>query len=104
MLRRLGFDFQAQDEAKKHRVELRRIIKKLLYFKQRNMRMSNLERKAETRQKILMGGLMKKAGLDILHEINPAAILGLLLEAKNKMDNNTKLVQHYEKIGKENWS
>lgn len=37
------------------------------------------ERKQDTRQKIQLGGLVKKAGL---HEEPPAVLLGLLLEAK----------------------
>ena len=66
--------------------------------------MSNLERKAETRQKILMGGLMKKAGLEQLHEDNPSALLGLLIELKNKIIKiDTTTIKRYEKIGKDNW-
>ena len=66
--------------------------------------MSNLERKAETRQKILMGGLMKKAGLEQLHEDNPSALLGLLIELKDKIrDLNQSELKEYETTGKDNW-
>lgn len=40
--------------------------------------MKNLERKQETRRKIQLGGLIKKAGL---HEESTAVLYGLLLEA-----------------------
>jgi len=47
------------------------------------MRMKNLERKQDTRRKIQLGGLVKKAGLD---NESTAVLLGLLLESKEKLE------------------
>ena len=44
--------------------------------------MKNLERKQDTRRKIQLGGLIKKAGLD---EETTAIIYGLLLDAKEQL-------------------
>jgi hypothetical protein len=41
------------------------------------------ERKQDTRRKIQLGGLIKKAGL---HEEPTAVLLGLLLEAKESLE------------------
>jgi hypothetical protein len=43
------------------------------------------ERKKDTREKIQLGGLIKKVAL---HEQPPAVLLGLLLEAKEKLESN----------------
>ena len=65
--------------------------------------MSNLERKLDTRYKIEMGGLVKKAGLDDLHATSPEALLGILLEAKKIIDADSTVINKYKKIGKDNW-
>ena len=62
------------------------------------------ERKLDTRNKIMMGGLIIKAGLDDLHRLNKAALLGMLLDAKRKLDSADKiqkkeLMQNYTNIG-----
>ena len=63
--------------------------------------MQILDRKADTRNKIQMGGLMKKAGLEDLHKSNPIALLGALIEIKRKIDNietdDVNIVERYEK-------
>jgi hypothetical protein len=51
-----------------------------------------------------MGGLVVKAGLDDLHRLNKAALLGLLLEARHKLEvsdklQKKKLLQNYTNIG-----
>ena len=66
--------------------------------------MSLLERKTDTRNKIMMGGLLKKAGLDDLHKTNKAALLGALIDLKNKLSSTDKknvkqLMIQYSKIG-----
>lgn len=66
--------------------------------------MSILERKLDTREKIMMGGLLKKAGLDDLHKTNKAALLGALIEIKNRLHSDNRkeikdLMIHYTKIG-----
>jgi len=45
--------------------------------------MRNLERKQDTRKKIQLGGLIKKAGLG---EESTAVLLGILLDAKEKLE------------------
>lgn len=47
--------------------------------------MKTIERKQETRQKIQLGGLIKKAGL---HEESTAVIYGLLLDAVEQLQSN----------------
>jgi hypothetical protein len=47
--------------------------------------MKNLERKQDTRRKIQLGGLIKKAGLD---GETTAVLYGLLLEAQEKLQSN----------------
>ena len=66
--------------------------------------MRSMERKLDTRNKIMMGGLIVKAGLDDLHRLNKAALLGILLAAKQKLDTADKLqkkelMQNYTNIG-----
>ena len=57
-------------------------------------------RKQETRQKIIMGGLVAKAGLSDLHQTNPEVILGILLEAKEKLaDNSSKEFANWRALG-----
>ncbi len=62
------------------------------------------QRKLDTRNKIMMGGLIVKAGLDDLHRLNKATLLGLLLEAKQKLEvadtvQRKQLIQNYTNIG-----
>lgn len=54
------------------------------------------QRKADTRNKIELGGLVIKAGLN---ELSKAMILGILIEAKTKLEQDPKLVAHYQAIG-----
>lgn len=66
--------------------------------------MNLTQRKLDTRNKIMMGGLIIKAGLDDLHKTNKAALLGILLEAKAKFESTDKktrkeAMQHYTAIG-----
>lgn len=53
--------------------------------------MKNLARKQETRRKIQLGGLIKKAGL---HEQPTAVLYGLLLEAAESLQNeNAEIIK-----------
>ncbi len=56
-------------------------------------------RQTDTRQKIMMGGLIVKAGLAELHKSNPEVILGILLEAQAKLKNGDNI--SFEKWRKE---
>ena len=57
--------------------------------------MMTIERKQDTREKIQLGGLIKKANLD---QLSTAALYGLLLEAKDRLsiDDNEKLVTQWK--------
>ena len=57
--------------------------------------MMTLERKQDTREKIQLGGLIKKANLD---QLSTASLYGLLLEAKDRLsiDDNEKLVTQWK--------
>lgn len=57
---------------------LRRTRTALIRIEAFRARMSHEERKLDTRRKIVMGGLVIKAGLD--HE-EPAVLLGMLMSA-----------------------
>jgi hypothetical protein len=50
--------------------------------------MSNTHRKQETRNKIMMGGLIVKAKLDYLHDNHKDVLLGILLDAFNKLNSS----------------
>ena len=66
--------------------------------------MSTLQRRLDARNKIMMGGLIIKAGLDDLHRTNKAALLGILLDAKKKLQTadvseRKKLLENYTFLG-----
>ena len=63
--------------------KLRTIQATLYRLNLKYARIRMLERKQDTRQKIQLGGLIKKAGL---HEEPTAVLLGLLLEAKENLE------------------
>lgn len=61
-----------------------------------------LDRQADARKKIMLGGLFVKAGLDHFHPHDPALLYGLLLEAKSRLSKDGKpLENHYRQLGKE---
>jgi hypothetical protein len=65
--------------------QLKKIQHRLAYLHRQYARMKNLERKQDTRRKIQLGGLIKKAGLD---GETTAVLYGLLLEAQEKLQSN----------------
>lgn len=68
---------------------------KIVYFERQRARLKNIERKQDTRRKIQLGGLVKKAELD--HEAM-AVILGLLLDAAEKLqsEDSEKIRQEWK--------
>ncbi len=62
--------------------ELKKIQARRLYLDRQLARCKTLERKQDTRQKIQLGGLVKKAGLA---NEKSAVLLGLLLDAAEKL-------------------
>lgn len=61
---------------------LKQVQTKLAYLQRQYARMKTIERKQDTRRKIQLGGLIKKAGLD---GETTAVLFGLLLEAQEKL-------------------
>ncbi len=59
------------------------------------------ERKADARKKIMLGGLFVKAELDHFHPHDPATLYGMLLEAKNRMQDDPLLVDKWRTLGQE---
>jgi len=59
-------------------------------------------RKQDTRRKIQLGGLIIKA--DLQH-LSPAILLGILVEAKNKISgkNNSQIKRIWHELGNENF-
>lgn len=73
-------NFLSQSETVKN---LKKVQTELIRLQRKFSRMRNLERKQDTRKKIQLGGLIKKAGLE---EESTAVLLGILLDAKEKLD------------------
>ena len=64
--------------------------------------MQNKERKLDTRNKIELGGLVIKAKLGYLQEKHKEVILGVLIDAYNKIHDKTSSehqFQFYQKLG-----
>ncbi len=57
---------------------------------------NNSKRKQDTRNKIELGGLVIKAGLN---EYPKSIILGILIEAINKISEDKKVLDHYQALG-----
>ena len=62
--------------------QLKKIQGEINYLERQYSRMRNLERKEDTRRKIQLGGLVKKAGLE---NESTAVLYGLLLDAVEKL-------------------
>jgi hypothetical protein len=62
---------------------------------------SQQTRKEDTRKKIMLGGLFVKAELDHFHPHDPATLYGMLLDAKNRMQDDPLLVAKWRTLGQE---
>jgi hypothetical protein len=62
---------------------------------------SQQARKADARKKLMLGGLFVKAELDHFHPHDPATLYGMLLEAKNRMQDDPLLVDKWRTLGRE---
>jgi len=62
---------------------------------------SRQERKADARKKIMLGGLFVKAELDHFHPHDPATLYGILLDAKNRMQDDPLLAGKWHTLGQE---
>lgn len=63
------------------------------------MQQTQIERKSDTRRKIQIGGLVIKAGLDHLFDMNEAILLGALLEVAAKAKNNEAILDKWQNLG-----
>jgi len=110
-------------ESKRTITEIKRTIRKLDYLKTKASRESKLSRSADARRKIQMGGLIITAGLDHLFDGNervngesiatapltqptlpsPNLLLGLLLEAKEKLARDPEVAKAWEKRAEGFW-
>lgn len=80
---------------------LKRVIRKILYFNMKQKKLTDTERKADTRMKIMMGGLIKKAGLDFLHPDKADVLYGMLLDNKKSLETNPTITQKWQKLGRD---
>jgi len=62
---------------------------------------SRQERKADARKKIILGGLFVKAELDHFYPHDPATLYGILLDAKNRMQDDPLLAGKWHTLGQE---
>ncbi len=62
---------------------------------------SEIKRKQDTHNKIQMGGLIIKAGLDYLYPRDNAVLLGILVDAKDKLNSDEKYeyIDYFQKLG-----
>jgi hypothetical protein len=58
-------------------------------------------RKEDARKKIMLGGLFVKAELDHFHPHDPATLYGMLLDAKNRMQDDPTLTNKWRTLGRE---
>ena len=58
-------------------------------------------RKEDARKKIMLGGLFVKAELDHFHPHDPATLYGILLDAKNRMQDDPLLAGKWHTLGQE---
>lgn len=81
---------QTYKKLKMQKQKLNRLEQSLAIEREKN-------RKKDTRHKIQLGGLVIKAGL---HNLPKATILGILIEAKEKLDDNPQLCSpHWQQLG-----
>ncbi|HJD60570.1 MAG TPA: conjugal transfer protein TraD [Rickettsia endosymbiont of Omalisus fontisbellaquei] len=64
-------------------------------------RLSHIERKTDARKKIMLGGLIVKAGLDYLHPENAFILYGMLLDCKEQLILNPKIIDKWKRKGKD---
>jgi hypothetical protein len=58
------------------------------------------DRKSDARKKIMLGGLFVKAGLDYLHPDNAHILYGMLLDCKEQLIINPKIIDKWKSKGK----
>jgi len=81
--------------------DLKRVIRKLWYLKMKERKYTEIERKADTRSKIMMGGLIKKADLDHLHPEKAEVLYGMLLDCKKRLETDPSHLNKWQEMGKD---
>ncbi|MCX4084180.1 conjugal transfer protein TraD [Rickettsia hoogstraalii] len=59
------------------------------------------DRKSDARKKIMLGGLFVKAGLDYLHPESAHILYGMLLDCKEQLIINPKIIDKWKSKGRE---
>ena len=98
---RINYTFLKALKSSKTSIEIKRIVRKICYFKMKQRKITDIERKADTRSKIMMGGLIKKAGLDYLHPDNAEVLYGMLLENKKLLEAHPNTINKWKELGKD---
>ncbi len=62
---------------------------------------NSLARKQDTRKKIMLGGLIIKAGLDYLHPHDAEVLYGMLLTNKMLLKAKPDSIEQWRKVGKD---
>lgn len=60
-----------------------------------------MDRKADTRKKIQLGGLIVKVGLDELHPDDAYVLYGMLLDCKSALQERPEIKKRWASLGKE---
>ncbi|EER20859.1 MULTISPECIES: conjugal transfer protein TraD [spotted fever group] len=58
------------------------------------------DRKSDARKKIMLGGLFVKAGLDYLHPESAHILYGMLLDCKEQLILNPKIIDKWKSKGR----
>ena len=60
-----------------------------------------MDRKADTRKKIQLGGLIVKAGLDYMHPMDAYILYGMLLDCKESIAEHPEILNRWKRMGRE---
>ena len=86
-------DFTKQEE--KERIELDKLEKAAQKIKEKKQEIRQKQKKRENHEKITLGGLIKKSGLNL----NNNELLGMLLEAKETSEKNQEVRKNWADKG-----
>lgn len=77
-----------------------RTDKKIRYFVMLIKNESIFERKSDARKKIMLGGLLVKAGFDHMHPHDASVLYGMLLDCKRALKEKPELMSRWRKMEK----
>ena len=60
-----------------------------------------MDRKADARKKIQLGGLVVKAGLDYMHPQDAYILYGMLLDCRRALENRPDVKKRWAELGKD---